>query len=330
MSKGVVLGKFMPVHNGHRYLIDFARHYCDELTILIGSLPGEPIPGELRVAWLRELFPNQRVVHITDENPQLPHEHPDFWAIWRRSLERALGGEQPDFLFASEEYGQRLAEELGATFVATSGWREIVPVSATQIREDPAAYWDHIPSCVRPHFVKKICLFGPESTGKTTLARALAEHYQTVAVPEYARGFLECKGAFEASDLEAIGRGQLASEQALARRARHLLFCDTDLLTTRIWGRWLLNTTNPWLESMLDEAAYDLTLLTDVDLAWQPDAVRYLPHQGPAFLDCCIQELEKHNRPYVMIRGAGEERFAAALAAVEEWLRDASKQRRSG
>lgn len=319
MSKGVVLGKFMPVHNGHRYLIDFARHYCDELTILIGSLVNEPIPGETRVAWLRELFPAQRVVHITDENPQLPHEHPDFWGIWRRSITRALDGEQPDFLFASEEYGQRLAEELGATFVATGGWREIVPVSATQIRENPALYWHHIPSCVRPYYVKKVCLFGPESTGKTTLARALAEHYQTVAVPEFARGYLERKGSFEATDLEAIGRGQLASEQALARRARHLLFCDTDLLTTSIWGRWLLNTTSPWLETAKSQN-YDLTLLTDIDLPWHPDAVRYLPGQGEAFLKACVEALETHRRRYVLVSGTGKSRLEAAIAAVETEL----------
>ncbi|MCA9794031.1 MAG: AAA family ATPase, partial [Candidatus Eremiobacteraeota bacterium] len=312
MSSGVVLGKFMPVHNGHRYLIDFARHYCDELTIVVGSLACEPIPGTLRVEWMRELYPAQRVVHVTDENPQYPHEHPDFWAIWRQTLQRALG-HKPDYLFASEEYGQRLAEELGASYVPTNGLRGLVAVSGSQIRQDPETHWQHLPSCVRPYFVRRICVFGPESSGKSTLAERLASHYQTVWVPEYARLYLERQGRFETADIEPIARGQLASEQALARRARWLMFSDTDLLTTSIWADWLLQARHPWLDRQIEAQHYDLYLLCDADLPWKKDELRYLPHHGRQFLERCRTELETRKRPYALISGRGEERFQLAL-----------------
>src|SRR5687768_9683832 len=78
-GSGMLLGKFMPPHLGHVYLCEFARSYVRDLTIIVGTLPSEPIPGELRYAWMKELFPDVRVVHLAEELPQYPHEHPDFW-----------------------------------------------------------------------------------------------------------------------------------------------------------------------------------------------------------------------------------------------------------
>lgn len=150
----------MPPHRGHLALVDFARHYTDDLTVVVGSLAAEPIPGSLRVRWMRELFPTVRVVHLQDENPQYPEEHPDFWSIWKRSLERVA--ERPvELLFASESYGQTLAETLGARFVMTPGARTRIPISASLIRENPAQHWPQIPRPVRPYFQRRIAVIGP-------------------------------------------------------------------------------------------------------------------------------------------------------------------------
>jgi cytidyltransferase-like protein len=78
-TTGLIIGKFLPPHTGHQYLIDFARNWVDRLTVLVCSLAAEPIPGAMRHAWMREMFPAVNVVHVEDENPQEPHEHPDFW-----------------------------------------------------------------------------------------------------------------------------------------------------------------------------------------------------------------------------------------------------------
>ena len=130
MSRGLVLGKFLPPHRGHQFLCDFARSWTDELTIVVGSLEDEPIAGELRYAWMCELYPDCDVVHLTDENPQYPDEHPEFWDIWKASLERVMP-EPPDYVFASEPYGRRLAEVLGAQFVPCE--RDTIPISASEI-----------------------------------------------------------------------------------------------------------------------------------------------------------------------------------------------------
>ena len=114
-TTGMVLGKFLPPHLGHVYLVEFAQRFVDELTVVVGTLQREPIPGERRFQWMRELFPTANVVHLTDENPQDPSEHPDFWNIWRSSLLRVLP-QAPDFVFASDDYGWKLAEVLGTLF----------------------------------------------------------------------------------------------------------------------------------------------------------------------------------------------------------------------
>ena len=145
-----------------------------------------------------------------------------------------------DCVFASEPYGVRLASELGADFLPVDVARARVPISGTEIRKDPLRHWDFLPDPVRPHYLKRVCIFGPESTGKSTLAADLARHYGTLYVPEYARPLLDPKGGVcAASDIPRIALGQRASEDALARQARKLLFCDTDALTTTIWSDWL-------------------------------------------------------------------------------------------
>ncbi|MCA9040823.1 MAG: adenylyltransferase/cytidyltransferase family protein, partial [Planctomycetaceae bacterium] len=107
-TRGMVLGKFMPPHLGHQYLFEFAREYVDELAIVVETERNQPIPGELRYSWVKEMFPTVNVLHLTDENPQDPSEYPDFWTIWRNSLLRLLPF-TPDYVFASENYGWKLA-----------------------------------------------------------------------------------------------------------------------------------------------------------------------------------------------------------------------------
>lgn len=318
MTHGMVLGKFLPPHQGHMYLVEFARRWVEDLTVVVGTLAAEPIPGALRYAWMRELFPDARVVHLEDENPQDPSEHPDFWTIWRTSLQRVLPPRPLTHVFASEPYGERLAAELGATFIPVDLGRVARPVSGTAIRRDPWAHWSFLPLVVRPHFLKRICIFGPESTGKSTLAAALARHYGTIAVPEYARTLIEWrKGELAESDLECIARGQIASEEALARQATHLLVCDTDVLTTRIWSEIMFDRCAPWIAAQARARSYDLTLLLDVDVPWIDDIVRYLPDDRRSFFDRCERMLRDAGRPYVVIRGDWDARWASAVAAVD-------------
>lgn len=316
----MILGKFLPPHAGHQYLVDFARHFVDRLTVLVCSVEREPISGRLRYRWMRELFPDVRVVHVTDENPQEPSEHPQFWRIWCDTIERSVG-EPIDYVFASEDYGRRLAAELSATFIPVDLARSVVPISGTEIRTAPMEYWRYIPPCVRPYFVRRVCVFGPESTGKSTLARDLARHFRTVYAPEFARGWLDPRqGVCTPDDIPVIARGQRAAEEALARQANRVLFCDTDLLATTIWSEVLFGDCPQWVRDEADRRQYDLYLLLDVDVPWVDDAQRYLSHERQAFFEKCRQTLENGERPFVVIRGRWEMRFEQACRAIENLL----------
>lgn len=310
MTHGLVLGKFLPPHAGHVYLIEHALRCVDRLTVVVGTLAREPIPGALRFAWMTELFPRATVVHLTDENPQEPSEHPAFWAIWKASIQRVVP-EPIDVVFASEPYGARLAEDHGARFIPVDPGRNVVPISGTAIRDDPFAHWQHLPAPVRAHYAKRVCIVGAESTGKSTLAAQLAAHYRTHCVPEYARTYLEALGRPPiASDMPVIAAGQSASEDVLARSCNRILICDTDTRVTRLWSEALFGTCDPAIR----DRRYDLTIATGPELPFEPDPVRYLPEQRLAFHARCVEFAD------LVVTGDRESRLRAACAAIDQLI----------
>jgi NadR type nicotinamide-nucleotide adenylyltransferase len=225
----------------------------------------------------------------------------------------------PDVVFASESYGDKLAEVLGARFLAVDPARAAVPISGTAIRANAMRHWEHLPRCVRPYFARRVSIVGPESTGKTTLARRLAERFRTAWVPEWARTVLERRGgSLDGLDWREIVRGQLASEDALARDANRLLICDTDPIVTPIWAEELLGTCPPPLAmDARTDGRYALTLLSDVDVPWVPDVVRYRPRSRPAFFARCEEELRRAGRRFLVLRGGWEERETHAARLLE-------------
>lgn len=314
---GLILGKFMPPHLGHQYLIDFARSFVEYLTILVWSTQSDPIPGDLRYAWMLDMCPDANVIHITDENPREPQQDPQFFSIWHETIRRVLPA-GPDCFLACEDYGERFAKMLGACYIPVD---RHIPVSGSLIRENPMATWPYIPPCVRPYFVRRICILGPESTGRSTLAQRLAAHYGTVSVNEYARLILETKGGhYHLDDISLIARGQIASEDALARQANWLLFCDTDLLTSIIWSEMLYDDCPDWIIQEAEQRHYDLYLLTDIDDPWAENHQRTLSAERKRFFERCVQELEARGKPYVKISGSWKQRFEQACQTVDQLL----------
>ncbi|MFP4151573.1 MAG: adenylyltransferase/cytidyltransferase family protein [Alkalispirochaeta sp.] len=224
---GVIIGRFMPPHSGHLYLIDFARHMVDRLYILVCTLSHEPIPGELRYRWVQELAPECETVHITEEIPEARRGAAGATAIWARTVRDAI----PDGVarvFASEEYGWDLARELKARFVPVDPSRNNIPVSATAIRRDPYGMWRFIPPVVRPWYVRHLAVVAaPEVT------EALAAALKTVVVHSY-RTFLENFRVSHAPTFatddpvpeEIIRDGATAAAVALARHANRILLYD--------------------------------------------------------------------------------------------------------
>jgi len=173
----------------------------------------------------------------------------------------------------------------------------------------------------------KVVLFGPESTGKTTLSKQLARHYNTVWVPEYAREYLQNKWnnerkTCENSDLVPIAYGQMKLENELAKKADKILICDTDLLETKVYSEeYYGGLVNEALEKAAKENTYDLYLLTYIDTPWEADDLRDRPEQRLEMFKAFENALIKHNRNYILLKGNNKNRLKTAVAKIDKILK---------
>ncbi|TAL37820.1 MAG: transcriptional regulator [Alphaproteobacteria bacterium] len=333
VGHGLAFGKFMPPTNGHLYFLNFARQSCRKLTILVCSLPSEPIPGEVRYKWIKELFPDCNVVHHYIDIPQEPNGPDDlaFFETWRDSIHKHCPGEKFDALFASEDYGYKVARIMDIRFVPVNVKRDLVEISGTAMRNNPLQHWEHLHPVVRPYFLKRVAIVGPESTGKSMLARNLAEHFDTAQVAEYARAMLENFAANipgvdmakpEPRDFSTIARGQIASEDAIARQANRILFCDTELLTTSYWSKHFFGACPHWIERLAEQRSYDLYMLLDprgVENLYASDPLRLMPELKDriAMFDWWREELTRRKLPFAVIDGdTWAARFQKAVVSV--------------
>lgn len=163
---------------------------------------------------------------------------------------------------------------------------------------------------------RRIVLTGAESTGKTTLAVALAKHYGIPGIPEFAREYAESRGGvLTIADAEPIAVGQLTLEQSLSAVESAVL--DTDLLSTWIYARYYYQWAPDWIDHYLRKSPADLYLLCDTDLAWVPDPIR---DSGASRIQVdrrFREELASRSLPMAVITGFDDDRLQAAIAAVE-------------
>ena len=319
MTSGLIIGKFMPLHAGHQYLIARARQQVTSLDLVLFTKTSEPIPGHLRAAWLRELYPDLAVHHLHVDH-QVDYESAEAWSFWVHAI-RSVMPSGPDLVFSSEPYGDELARRLGARHVQVDADRARVPVSASQIRANPLANWGYLPLPVRPYYVRRVCLLGAESTGKTTLAAALAEHFNTVWVPEYAREYLTANGNVVApADMSRIARGQADSEERLARQANRVLICDTNCLTTQLWHEHYFGQVPAEIAELADSRTAHLYCVTGLDGPWVADDLRDSPGQRGHFHQRFCDELTARSLPFIVLNGPHEQRLRQAVAAVEGLL----------
>ena len=171
----------------------------------------------------------------------------------------------------------------------------------------------------------RVALTGPESTGKTTLSRLLAEHYHTAWAPEYARAYLTGRvPGYTLADLEDIARGQLQTEEQAVAEAQclgqPLVFCDTDLLVIKIWAEHSFGYCPDWILRRMEQQQYALVLLLNVDLPWEADPLREHPQHRNHFYTLYQRELRDQLSNFAEICGPPAHRFEQACFHVEELL----------
>lgn len=319
MTLGLVVGKFYPPHRGHKRLIDAARARCDHLIVILAHHPSQAIPGETRLAWLREIHPGVDVRLVPDELDDDSQQ----WATWTFNYL----GRAPDVVFSSEDYGPVYARLMGARHEMIDRPRVVVPISGTAVRADPLAALDFLEPCVRAAMVPRVVLIGAESTGKTTLAAALARRFETTWVPEYGREYWQRKlaapGAFETTwttdEFVHIAAEQQRRENAAARDCGRVLICDTNATAAGTWHERYLGHRSGDVDAIGARDVADLYLLCGVSGApfvqdgWRDgESIRAAMHAR--FLE------RLGGQRVALIGGNWAERETAAIERVERLL----------
>ncbi len=318
MTLGVTVGKFYPFHLGHDLLLRRAKAQVERLAVLVAYKPGQALPGHLRAAWIREEHPDVEVLEVLDDIEEAPGP----WA--RRTLE--VLGRRPDVAFTSEDYGAPWAALMGARHVAIDPAREAAPCSGTALRADLGARWDQLTPPARAHLARRVVVLGVESSGTTTLARALAERFATAWVPEYGRAYAEGRltagdAPWRGDEFVHIARAQAACEDALARRANRVLVADTDPLATCVWHRRYVGARSAEVERLAAARRCDLYVLTAPDFPFVQDGTRDGEHVRGDMHGWFVEALERQGAPWLLVGGPHARRLADAAAAIEPLLR---------
>lgn len=167
----------------------------------------------------------------------------------------------------------------------------------------------------------KIAITGPESTGKSRLATELAEYYHTVYVPEYARGYInQLYRPYNQGDILEIAKGQIRYEKVYLKKANKILFCDTELIVTKIWSEVKYGNCDPWILQKIIDNRYDLFLLCNIDLPWEADPQREHPHMREKLFSLYHDELTRRGFPFKVVSGLEQQRLMNAIGFVESVL----------
>lgn len=171
--------------------------------------------------------------------------------------------------------------------------------------------------------MKKVVVIGPECTGKSTLAKALADHYQTHWVPEYARHYINnLAEPYSRKDLLTIANGQIQWEDEYIPKTQELLICDTDLRVIKIWEEYRYGSCHDKILEWIDKREYDLYLFTDIDIPWEEDSQREHEYLREFFYDLYKKELSEQDIPVVEISGSFNERKLKAIRAIDLLLQN--------
>lgn len=335
MTVGFLTGKFAPLHTGHIYFISKAATMVDKLYVVL-SYDGKKFQDDPRLSlknrllWLKTTFkdlPHIKIVYVDETNCS---PYPDGWHEWSMLVKRAIPHRIGDItkIFSSEpEYTEGFNKYWPeAEHVIVDAERKEVNISATEIRANPFKFWSYMPSIVRQHYVKKVCIIGTESCGKTTLTKYLAKIYQTSWVEEYGRKFCEQDMCMDESllqydDYALIAARRYEDELQATKTANKILFADTNAFITNFYCRLYEGSFHPMVDEYETLEKYDLTLVLASDVEWVADGLRINKERSKT--DDLLAKMLSMSRSenlgkLVRISGTYSERLEKAIKIIDE------------
>ncbi len=321
---GLVLGKFYPLHAGHQALVRAAAARCERVTVQVLASSVESVPLDVRAGWVREEHPDVRVVAAMDE-AEVDFASAAAWDAHMPLIEGLLD-EPVDVVLTSDGYGAELARRLGAEWVQVDPGRVATPVCGTAVRADVAGHWWALPPSVRAWFARRVVVVGAESTGTTTLSRALADHLGAGWVPEFGREWSEIRpgglaAPWHTAEFDLVAREQARLEDEAARcTPRPLVVCDTDVLATTVWHERYLGSGSATVEALAKQRVPDLYLLSGDEIPFVQDGLRDGEHLRGWMTERFREVLAAQPAPWLEVRGTPSERLRTAVGHVDALL----------
>lgn len=313
MRVGLTLGKYAPLHNGHRHVIDTALGEVDHLIVLAYPAPEfTDVPLAVRMGWIRALYPQVEVLAAWGGPTDVGY---DLGTIRRHDeyIGAVLAGRKVTHFYSSERYGEHVSLALGAVDRRVDEARQTVPISATKVRADPFGQRHHVPPLVYRDLITHVAIVGAPSTGKTTLAERLAREFATVWTPEFGRDYWHEHNVdrrLSHAQLLDLAQGHLALEEKRLQDANRYLFTDTNALTTAAFSLDYHGAVGSELETLAAAALtrYDLTILCDDDIPYDDTPDRSGAAHREAFQQLVVDDLRARRIPYVRVSGDLDER----------------------
>lgn len=333
MTRAWILMTAMPPTKGHLNLIKFGASLADEVHVIVCTQPSEPMAKE-RFWAVRDAVAIRGYIFVYNMHKELPQDPATdgFWEMWEDIMKYPAhhmpcfsgGAKKGDFIVSSEPYGQRLADITGATFMPYDPNRELFYTKATEVRQYTDIFFSEIMEEFQHNLRTNVTVFGAESTGKTTLSKALAESMNGHWFFEYARPYLETVGPEITRDsMEAIWKGQAATQRhSYDFFDKPYAFFDTDLYSTV--GYWQQPHWTPQLGMNpvgLEKDAYhlksDLYIITKSNIDFEEDPIRYGGDHRESPDEYWIDIAERFGLNYVVLESQSlTDRVAEAYDAV--------------
>lgn len=284
---GFIGGKFLPLHQGHIYVIIAASNYVDELYVVLSSSKNRDrelcerdgmkyIPADVRLSWFGEALNNLdniKVIHIEDDQWESDYN----WGQGADMIKKAIG-KPIDYVFSSEKEYSELFKKYypDSEHIIIDNKRETVTISATELRKNLYDNWEKLPNCTKPYFMKTVAIVGTESCGKTTLAKKLAKFYNTEYVHEVGRSYCEKYSNFLTKDMfDQIAMEHFLSQKK-AEKINKVLFVDSDATITQYYlDMYFPGESSELVEQITRLQNYDLVIFLEPDVNWVPDGFRF-------------------------------------------------------
>jgi NadR type nicotinamide-nucleotide adenylyltransferase len=303
-------------------LIETALAEVDELVVMVYATSATEVPLQVRAGWIKRMYPSVRIIEAWD-GPEGYGDTPEIRCEQETYILKKLGGLRISHFFSSEFYGHHVSRALGAMDRRVDEARSVVPISGSVLRSEYFEGRQYIAPIVYADLITKVCFMGAPSTGKTTLARAMAERHHTEWMPEYgAEYWLErqVERRLTLAQFEEIAPEHNRREDALVLQSRKYLFCDTSPITTYVFAKDYHGRAGLVLTrlAMKAEKRYDLFFLCDTDIAYADTWDRSGDQKRKWFQDQIVGDLAERQVPFFRVGGTLEQRIERVDAVLKQ------------